>query len=225
MTTRYGMVWHEPSLTAQSELDKNANLALDFDDGDDWLTALSATPQTESPAIFKGSILLNLKLASVKDIDDGATVVSRINEIRRLQQVARNHAEVVAELEAKEAALRQAHVESQEKDKLILQLQAQLAEHSIASKKQVKEQGEGKMKVDKEGKEDDDDDLEEEDEGSDDSEDENINGEIDGEDIEDSDDDEESSQGSDLEETDSQTGRHNETAQADAGGGSSGSGS
>ena len=189
---------------------------MEIDDGDEWLSAL--TPATVSAAVFKGTISLNLKLASVKGIDDGATVVSRINEICRLQQAAQKHAEVVDELIAKEHELKEKDKALDEKDEIIKNLQAQLAAQHIDKKGQPKKD---KMETSERSESSDEEDEEDEDEGD-------ISGEYEGDDLEEDSrsdasnepDNPEGNEGDDI------TGQHNDsTAQADAGGGSSGSGS
>ena len=93
------MVWDDSVLTAVSEHDRNAE-DMDVDENFEWLTSIR---KPEGDEVFKGTLSINLKLASARAIDDGATVVSRLNELRRLQQAASEHADMVDELEAKEA--------------------------------------------------------------------------------------------------------------------------
>ena len=87
-------MWDDSILTAVSEHDRNAE-DLDVDENFEWLTSIR---KPEGDEVFKGTLSMNLKLASARAIDDGATVVSRLNELRRLHKAASEHAEMVQEL-------------------------------------------------------------------------------------------------------------------------------
>ena len=216
------MVWDDLLLTAVSEHDRNAE-DMDVDEHFEWLTSIR---KPEGDEVFKGTLTMNLKLASARAIDDGATVVSRLNELRRLHQAASEHAEMVQELEAKEAVLQAQQKTLEEKDKIILALQSQLAQQKLADTAAAKsdESNDSEMQQhDGEGDAD----------GA-------IGGEVEGADMSDSDDEEDDDAQLQADEEDSfstvqaslpdngdetTNEQHNDnTAQADAGGGSSGSG-
>ena len=75
-----GMVWDPARLMALSEADETANM--DLDRGLDFLDDFDVDP---TDIDFNGVLELDLEMADVKAIDEGATILGVLNESRRLQ--------------------------------------------------------------------------------------------------------------------------------------------
>ena len=98
-----GMVWDPTRLMATSEVEATANM--DLDQGLDFLAEFDADPTDIN---FAGVLEIDLEMADVKAIDEGATILGVLNESRRLQtaQQALLQAQgTIAEERAKSAAL------------------------------------------------------------------------------------------------------------------------
>jgi hypothetical protein len=111
-------VWDPVTLSATSEHAKNNSL---IDENDLWLAHLQSPSDEER---FKGALTINLKTASVRDMDDGATVASVLAELRRLQVAADLANELTVQNERLEADAVSAAIK-------IRFLEAQLAQQSI----------------------------------------------------------------------------------------------
>ena len=111
-------VWDPTTLSATSEHAKNETL---IDEHDLWLTHLQSPSDEER---FKGALTINLRTASVRDMDDGATVASVLAELRRLQVAADLANELTVQNERLEA-------DAVSAAKKIRFLEAQLAKQSI----------------------------------------------------------------------------------------------
>jgi hypothetical protein len=111
-------VWDPVTLSATSEHAKNNAL---IDERDLWLTHLQSPSEEER---FKGALTINLKTASVRDMDDGATVASVLAELRRLQVAA----DLANELTVQNERLEADAVSAANKIRF---LEAQLAKQSI----------------------------------------------------------------------------------------------
>jgi paraquat-inducible protein B len=110
-------VWDPTTLSATSEHAKNEAL---IDEHDLWLTHLQSPSEEER---FKGALTINLRTASVRDMDDGATVASVLAELRRLQIAA----DLANELTVQNERLEANALSAAEK---IRSLEAQLAQQS-----------------------------------------------------------------------------------------------
>mmetsp|Transcript_7924 Transcript_7924/g.19130 ORF Transcript_7924/g.19130 Transcript_7924/m.19130 type:complete len:320 (+) Transcript_7924:2406-3365(+) len=101
-TARHAIVWDPKIAAAMSEYDKNKQLEVQIQQDDEWLDTFDESPVVTS---FKGVVSLDLDLPSVRDIDDGATVASVLNEIRQLRAMATDMQEMMAQTEAMEVEM------------------------------------------------------------------------------------------------------------------------
>ena len=148
-TRDYAMVWDPATLQVQSEYDKNVAMAVD--ERDEWLDQLDEKEAFQE--VFEGTLTINLQLSSVRHMDDGSTVATRLREILRLKQVEAKFWEQEAQLEKKEEMLekkeeelgrmdaeiiKKDHVVSTQQ-KEIERLQAKLAAQSVDQPEQHNE--------------------------------------------------------------------------------------
>ena len=93
------MVWDEVEMKAVSEHQRNQALQ----GNEEWLHSLVSRPSDDDE--FYGTVVVDLKTPAVQDIDNGATVASVVDEMRRLQAVNEDLVEALDELKTKDALL------------------------------------------------------------------------------------------------------------------------
>ena len=98
-TSRYAMVWDEVEMKAVSEHQRNQELQ----ENEEWLHSLVSRPSDDDE--FYGTVVVDLKTPAVQDIDNGATVASVVDEMRRLQAVNEDLVEALDELKTEDALL------------------------------------------------------------------------------------------------------------------------
>jgi hypothetical protein len=98
-TSRYAMVLDELEMKAVSEHQRNQELQ----ENEEWLHSLVSRPSDDDE--FYGTVVVDLKTPAVQDIDNGATVASVVDEMRRLQAVNEDLVEALDELKTEDALL------------------------------------------------------------------------------------------------------------------------